>query len=126
MEQPVGHVDFYPNGGTDQPGCSLMDLPVNLNTMVKNADKTADSVGRHLVACSHTRAIQLYIESLRKDQPCVMVGQECSTYEEFKMVGTIYYPQHNGQWMPKRLLILFKKASIMFMTYELMIQNAPL
>jgi pimeloyl-ACP methyl ester carboxylesterase len=40
---PVGHVDFWPNGGRNQPGCFT-------NT------------------CSHLRAVQLYVESIHNNR----------------------------------------------------------
>ena len=63
METPCGHIDFYPNGGFNQPGCSLFDMPVSLDSMVdsmvdpESTSTAADTVGRHLVACSHNRGI---------------------------------------------------------------------
>ncbi|XP_018575805.1 pancreatic lipase-related protein 2-like isoform X2 [Anoplophora glabripennis] len=54
--QPIGHVDFFPNGGQEQPGCT---------------DTKGSIVVTHLegglsrdIACSHLRAFFLYTESV--------------------------------------------------------------
>lgn len=57
MHIPVGHVDFYPNGGINQAGCS----------------------GIHI--CSHSRAYQYYAESITSK-----VGfwaRKCKSFDDF-------------------------------------------
>jgi len=59
---PLGHIDFYPNGGVIQPGCATKEGEV---------DAKGD-----LVACSHQRAINYYMESIQN--PCFRVTQRCT------------------------------------------------
>lgn len=53
-------MDFYPNDGDDQPGCS------------------ESSFGE---ICDHTRAIKLFTESI--NSKCQFIAHECPTYEDF-------------------------------------------
>ncbi|KAJ1519468.1 hypothetical protein ONE63_004754 [Megalurothrips usitatus] len=57
---PIGHADFYPNGGTYvQPGCGL-------------------DAG----ACSHCRGYSLLLESI--ESPGAFLGTKCGNYSSFK------------------------------------------
>ncbi|KAG8039694.1 hypothetical protein G9C98_000423 [Cotesia typhae] len=58
--QPCGHLDFYPNDGDDQPGCSELFFGE---------------------VCDHTRAIKLFTESI--NSKCQFIAHKCPRYEDF-------------------------------------------
>ncbi|KAL3042804.1 hypothetical protein OYC64_020680 [Pagothenia borchgrevinki] len=64
FREPLGHIDFYANGGTDQPGCP----------------KTIFS-GSSYFKCDHQRSVMLFLDSL--DRRCTSRGFPCSSYKDF-------------------------------------------
>ncbi|KAI1891786.1 hypothetical protein AGOR_G00147340 [Albula goreensis] len=61
IQQPVGHVDIYPNGGSFQPGCNLrgaLEKIANFGIMAMT----------DAIKCEHERSIHLFIDSLLNEQ----------------------------------------------------------
>jgi len=79
--EPVGHLDFYPNGGGHQPGCHFPDLR-SANNLSEN--NPINDLGNATI-CSHIRVLNLYSESFLSDS-CQSVGYKCSDYESFGKV----------------------------------------
>ncbi|XP_008576996.1 PREDICTED: phospholipase A1 member A isoform X1 [Galeopterus variegatus] len=61
---PVGHVDYFVNGGQDQPGCP-----------------TFIHAGYDYLICDHMRAVHLYMSAL--EDSCPLMAFPCSSYEAF-------------------------------------------
>lgn len=82
LKMPLGHVDFYPNGGIDQPGCPTTYF-AQLGMMLKGNFELEDSVG-----CSHMRAVDFFTESINsrcqfRAYPCPQIkrraDEKCAT-----------------------------------------------
>ncbi|XP_039770277.1 lipase member H [Ornithorhynchus anatinus] len=65
FRETLGNIDFYPNGGLDQPGCP----------------KTIFS-GLQYFKCDHQRSVYLYLSSLKKN--CNITAYPCNSYRDYR------------------------------------------
>ncbi|XP_072231278.1 lipase member H [Leuresthes tenuis] len=64
FRKPLGHIDFYANGGTDQPGCPRTILS-----------------GGSYFKCDHQRSVMLFLDTVAGT--CTSMTFPCSSYEHF-------------------------------------------
>ncbi|KAK0064935.1 pancreatic triacylglycerol lipase [Biomphalaria pfeifferi] len=74
MKQAVGHLDFYPNLGRDQPGCTR-------NPFTQIAQWGLVEGSTETLICNHMRAFHYYVESI--NTKCPFVGYPCNKEEDF-------------------------------------------
>ncbi|XP_014396940.1 PREDICTED: pancreatic lipase-related protein 2 [Myotis brandtii] len=84
MSQKVGHLDFYPNGGKQMPGChrNILSPFFDVNGLWEG---TLD-----FVACNHLRSYKYYSSS--SINPDGFLGYPCASYEEFQENGCFPCP----------------------------------
>ncbi|XP_075527156.1 pancreatic triacylglycerol lipase-like [Dermacentor variabilis] len=77
MWDPVGHVDFYPNGGEYMPGCDTVNRVWKIFThgLIKGV--------RAVVSCNHQRAVKYMLESI-SNRDCLPLAYECPSFEAYE------------------------------------------
>ncbi|XP_032890066.1 pancreatic lipase-related protein 2-like [Amblyraja radiata] len=76
MTFPCGHVDFYPNGGENMPGCSK-----NLLSTILDMDGIWEGT-MNFLNCNHLRAVKYFTESV--GSPDGFVAFPCASEKKFQ------------------------------------------
>ncbi|XP_042867932.1 pancreatic lipase-related protein 2-like isoform X2 [Penaeus japonicus] len=72
---PIGHVDFYPNGGALQAGCQG-----SAHSHIENDQSVAEGVLSY-IGCNHQRSHEYFTESV--SSRCRFMGVTCDSWEEY-------------------------------------------
>ena len=78
--QPVGHIDFYPNGGQYQPGC---DNDVAGSMRLGNGSLVRGFKKYH--GCHHLKSYDYFIESINTQ--CPFIAVPCASWSLFQEGG---------------------------------------
>lgn len=89
ITERIGHVDYYPNGGTDQPGC---DHSVSQYISLESGSFFRGV--RKFLGCNHIRGYEYFIESI--NPTCPFTSISCNSYDDFK-TGRCFECGKNGQ-----------------------------
>nr|CAH0113682.1 unnamed protein product [Daphnia galeata] len=80
MMQPVGHIDFYPNGGVRQPGCGTSVL----DSIEKERGSVLYGLSR-FIGCNHLRSVEFFTESF--NSACPFLAVQCPSFADFLAGG---------------------------------------
>lgn len=82
ITQPCGTIDFYPNGGKDQPGCPHIEGLSIRSSSEKLRLLDVRNIGNLMYSanCDHERAYQYFLESV--DNYGSFAAAKCSDFEE--------------------------------------------
>lgn len=90
MMEPLGHIDFYPNGGSHQPGCTcvcVIGICMESNMM----DIFSGS-------CSHSRATLYFLESIgAAPNGNLFLGTPCKNWKDYKTRANCESPLPMGE-----------------------------
>ncbi|XP_077900498.1 pancreatic triacylglycerol lipase isoform X2 [Ictidomys tridecemlineatus] len=75
MSQTVGHLDFFPNGGIEMPGCQK-----NILSQIVDIDGIWEGT-RDFAACNHLRSYKYYTDSIVN--PTGFAAFSCASYSVF-------------------------------------------
>jgi len=75
LKQPLGHADFYPNLGRDQPGCDQ-------SVVGQVSDNGVFQGTQEYVACNHLRSWHFMLESINSQ--CPFTAIPCDKAEDFE------------------------------------------
>ncbi|XP_020284566.1 pancreatic lipase-related protein 2-like [Pseudomyrmex gracilis] len=80
ITQAVAHIDFYPNGGRNQPGCNegvFNSITLEHGSFIRGIKRS--------LGCNHIRSYEYFIESL--NSPCPFIAVPCSSWDQFQEGG---------------------------------------
>ncbi|XP_007904979.1 endothelial lipase [Callorhinchus milii] len=124
IQEAVGHVDVYPNGGGYQPGCGLQDVLKSI------------SFGQlwDVVHCEHVRSVKLFVDSLL-NQDKTSLAYRCSDTDTFEKglclscrknrCNKLGYNVNRVRNKPKAPMYLKTRADMPFRVYHYQLKMHP-